>query len=138
MTRDEILAFLNANPICYLATVDGERARVRGMMMFKADADGLLFHSGGGKAMIHQIQACPNVELCFFNPQDNVQVRVSGTAVFVEDIAVKQAMVAERPFLQPIVEQVGYDQFIVFRVTGCEAAIWTMAENMAPTTWVKL
>ncbi|OPZ86669.1 MAG: Pyridoxine/pyridoxamine 5'-phosphate oxidase [bacterium ADurb.Bin429] len=138
MQRDEIYAFLNANPICYLATIDGDRPRVRGMMLFKADADGLLFHSGGTKAMIHQIEANPHVEVCFFSQQDNVQVRVSGMAEFVVDIAVKQVMVAERPFLAPIVEKVGYAQFIVFRLMNCEAAVWTMENNMAPTAWVAL
>ena len=138
MQRDDIYAFLNAHPLCYLATIDGDRPRVRGMMLVKADADGLLFHAGGAKAMIQQLAANPRVEVCFFSQQENVQVRVSGIAEFVDDLAMKQAMVAERPFLAPIVERVGYEQFIVFRVTGCEAAVWTMERNMAPTTWVTL
>lgn len=138
MTRDETLAFLNANPICYLATVDDGKPRVRGMMLFKADEEGILFHSDGMKDMIKQIQACPHLELCVFNQQENIQVRVSGIAEFIDDLAVKQAMVAERPFLQPIVERTGYDLFIVFRMTNCEATVWTMADNLAPKHWVRL
>jgi uncharacterized pyridoxamine 5'-phosphate oxidase family protein len=138
MTRDEILAFINANPICYLATVDGGKPRVRGMMMYKADNKGLWFHSGGMKAMIRQMQATSYVEVCFFNPQEQIQVRISGTVEFIDDLAVKQAMVAERPFLQPIIDKVGFDQFIVFVIEHCDAAVWTMAESMQPTKWVRL
>ena len=40
MTREQILEFLNANPVCHLATCEGKQPRVRGMMMYRADATG--------------------------------------------------------------------------------------------------
>ncbi|MHB9129868.1 MAG: pyridoxamine 5'-phosphate oxidase family protein [Armatimonadota bacterium] len=138
MTKDEIFAFLNANPVCYLATAEGDQPRVRGMMLFRADENGILFHSGEGKDMTNQLRANPKAEICIFNPEQNVQVRVTGITEFINDLAVKQQMVAERPFLQPMVEQTGYDKFIVFRIKDCVATVWTMANNMAPKTFVKL
>ncbi|HEY3378401.1 MAG TPA: pyridoxamine 5'-phosphate oxidase family protein [Armatimonadota bacterium] len=138
MTKEEILAFLTANPICYLATVDGNVPHVRGMMMFRADGDGIVFHTGLGKDLTNQLEKNPAVELCTYNPEQNVQVRVCGTAEFVNDLALKQAIVAERPFLQPMVEQTGYDAFLLFRVKDAQATVWTMADNMAPKTYVAL
>ena len=51
MNREEIIPFLNRNPVCHLATVEGGKPRVRGMFMYRADEQGLLFHTGAGKAL---------------------------------------------------------------------------------------
>jgi pyridoxamine 5'-phosphate oxidase len=138
MNKSEIVAFLNANPVCFLATVDGSAARVRGMMMYRADGTGLLFHSGSGKDVCRQLAANPNVEVCFFDPKSNTQVRVSGRAEFVTDEALKDKIIEERPFLKPIVAQFGRGSLAVFRVAAPVATVWTMAENMAPKRFVTL
>jgi len=138
MTKDEIFAFLNANPLVYLATTEDGVPHVRGMMLFRADESGIYFHTGKGKEMTNQLEQQPVAELCVFNQQDGVQVRVSGTVEFLGDLALKQQLVAERPFLQPIVEQFGYEAFVVFRLAKHTATVWTMAENMAPKTYTQL
>jgi len=46
MNKSEILGFLNANPLCHLATVEGNKPHVRGMMLYRADENGLIFHTG--------------------------------------------------------------------------------------------
>lgn len=138
MDRIEILAFLNANPLCYLATIDGNVPRVRGMMLVRADDRGILFHTGQGKDMARQLQQNPAAEICVFNQEQNVQVRVSGTVEFLDDLELKRQLVADRPFLQPIVDQFGYEAFLVFRMKDCHATVWTMQANMAPKTFVSL
>ncbi len=138
MTPEEIYAFLNANAICYLATAQDNVPYVRGMMLARADADGLLFHTGADKEMCKQLQANPRAEVCAFNPQDQVQVRVAGDVEFLADVEVKKALIAERPFLQPMVDQFGYDAFVVFRLVHNTATVWTMAAAMAPKTYVKI
>lgn len=45
MQRNEILQFMNANPTCYLATMENDQSRVRGMSMYRADEQGILFHT---------------------------------------------------------------------------------------------
>ncbi len=39
MTKEEIFAFINANPDCHMATVDGNQPRVCGMHVVKADEE---------------------------------------------------------------------------------------------------
>jgi len=46
MNKTQILEFTNTNPVCRLATVEGDQPRVRGMMMYKADDEGIIFHTG--------------------------------------------------------------------------------------------
>ena len=136
MTSPEILKFLNEHPLCHLATLESGKPRVRGMMMYRADEHGLLFHTGTGKALSKQVQNGAPVEACFNSP--DTQVRVSGTAGIVEDLELKKEIVAARPFMQPWVEQHGYGLLVVFRIVQAEAAVWTMAANFEPTTYRKI
>jgi pyridoxamine 5'-phosphate oxidase len=138
MTKTEILQFLNANPLCHLATADGDQPRVRGMMMYKAEEKGILFHTGNFKDLYRQLQKNPRVELCFHSPDMSRQVRVSGTAEFLDDAKLKQEIVVARPFLKPWVEKHGLDMLVVFRVVHCRAAVWSMETNFEPTRHVEM
>ena len=136
MTREEIWKFLNAHPMCHLATLENGRPRVRGMLLYRADEQGLLFHTGAGKALAKQVADGAPVEACFNSP--DTQVRVAGVVQHVNDLALKKEIVAARPFMQPWVAKHGYDLIVVFRVVQCEAAIWTMATNFVPTAYQKI
>jgi uncharacterized pyridoxamine 5'-phosphate oxidase family protein len=138
MTPEEIYAFLNANEMCYLATAQDNVPYVRGMMHAGIGPDGFYFHTGKAKDMTAQLQANPRAEVCVFNPQEQVQVRVAGDVEFVDDIEIKKKLIAARPFLQPIIDQVGFDGFVVFRLVNNTATVWTMATNMAPKTFVSI
>ena len=136
MTPAEILKFLNDHPACHLATLEDGRPRVRGMLMYCADERGLTFHTGTGKALGRQAQNGATAEACF-NSAD-CQVRVAGTVQVVDDLELKKEIVAARPFMQPWVAEHGYGLLHVFRLTGCEAAVWTMADSFRPSTYQKI
>ena len=136
MNREQIVEFLNAHPVCHLATCEGSQPRVRGMMMYRADASGLIFHTGRPKAIYRQLLANKHVEVCF-NSQDT-QVRIAGVVETLEDMALKKEIVEARPFMKPWIEKHGYDLLVVFRVTQCKAAVWTMARNFEPTQYQRL
>jgi pyridoxamine 5'-phosphate oxidase len=138
MNKEQIIEFINKNHTCYLATCEGKQPRVRGMMTYKADKNGILFHTGRSKDLTKQIVANPNVELCYFDAGTNVQVRITGKARVVEDLDLKKQIVKDRPFLQPIVEQFGYETLVVFRVVDAEAVVWTFATNLDPKQPIKL
>ena len=133
VNREQTIAFLNANPVCHLATCEGKQPRVRGMMMYRADASGLIFHTGNSKAIYKQLLANKQVEVCF-NSQDT-QVRVAGVVEIVEDMDLKKEIVEARPFMKPWIEEHGYELLVVFRVTQCKAATWTLATNFEPTRY---
>ncbi len=137
MNKSEILEFLNANPTCYLATLEGDKPRVRAIGMVSADGDGIIIQTGTYKDLYKQLSANPNVELCFFNAKDGIQVRVSGAFEPVEDIKVKEEIVVQRPFLKPIVEKEGYGAIVIYRLKG-KATVWSFATNLEPKTYVQL
>ncbi len=136
MTTAEILKFLNDHPACHLATLENGRPRVRGMLMYRADERGLTFHTGTGKALGRQAQDGAAAEACFISPE--TQLRVAGTVQVVDDLELKKEIVAARPFMQPWIAEHGYGLLHVFRLTGCEAAVWTMADNFRPTIYQKI
>ena len=88
------------------------------------------------KDVFKQLQNNPNVELCFIN--DNIQIRISGTASLENDLKLKEEIVANRPFLKPIVDQYGYEPLAVFRVRKLVATVWSMATNLAPKEYIEL
>lgn len=138
MNKTEILEFLNANPICYLATSENNRPHVRALGMIRADEQGLLFQTVAGKDLPKQLLKNPEVEISFYSRETNVQVRVQGKAALVDDSDLKKEIVEKRPFLKPWIEKNGIEGILVFRVVECQALVWTMATNFAPKEYVRI
>ncbi len=138
MTKTEILEFINANPTCYLATSERNKPRVRGMRMYRADGKGIIFQTSNVKDLYKQLNENPNVELCFFSNEKNIQIRISGKATIVNDLDLKMEIVEKRPFLKPWVEKKGFDMIVVFRIVDCVAHQWTMETNFLPKEYINL
>jgi len=139
MTKDEIFEFIKAHPACNLATVDSEgQPHVRGMLMYRADEKGIIFHTGDFKDLWKQVIDNPKVEVCFFDPKTNIQVRVAGTAQPVEDQGLKEEIVKARPFLKSWVEKKGYEHLKVMRISGLRATVWTFEKNFEPKQYIDL
>jgi uncharacterized pyridoxamine 5'-phosphate oxidase family protein len=140
MNQSEIYAFLTANPVFHLATMDGDQPRVRGMLLYRADERGIIFQTGKMRDLYRQLTANPRVELSFHNGSeaDLTQIRVSGTVELLEDQELKKEIVSRREFLKPFVEREGYDPLAVFRLGKGVASIWKMRTNLAPKTIVEV
>lgn len=140
MDKHEIQAIINSNPAFFLATTEEGEPRVRGILLYRADDEGILFHTGGMKDVCRQLMASPAVELCFFDQQKMLQVRVRGTARLINDRELKQEIVDSpgREFLKPWVASQGLDILEVFRVEDCQALLWTMATNFEPKEPVRI
>jgi len=136
MNREQIVQFLNAHPMCHLATMDGDQPRVRGMMMYRAESAGILFHTGVFKSLYGQITRNRRVEICFND--ERTQVRVEGIARILDDISLKREIVAARPFMKPLIEERGYGVLVVFRVVDWKFTVWTMDTNLEPTVYSRL
>jgi pyridoxamine 5'-phosphate oxidase len=128
---------LNANPTCYLATLEGDKPHVRAIGMVKADDDGIIIETATFKDVYKQMTANPNVELCFFNDKEGIQIRVSGAVGPVDDIELKKEIVVQRPFLKERIAEGGYEVMGVFRLKG-KAYVWSFATNLEPKKYVQL
>ena len=138
MNKDGMIEFMNANPQCYLATVENGQPRVRGMLMYRADTGGLLFHTAEQKDLYRQARDNPHAEACFVSPDGHLQVRVRGEMEVVEDLELKKEMVEAREFLQAFVYENGFDLLKVLRMKNCVATLWTFDLNFMPKVFVEL
>jgi uncharacterized pyridoxamine 5'-phosphate oxidase family protein len=131
---DDCIKFSNDNPSSYIATTEGDQPRVRGMLMWFADKTGFYYNTGATKDLYKQLQANPKVELCFFDPksQNLKMMRVTGKAEFVNDIDLRERLVAERPFLKQMGLTAESPGLILFRVPKGEAFFWTWDTNLEP------
>ncbi|MBQ2745306.1 MAG: pyridoxamine 5'-phosphate oxidase family protein [Lachnospiraceae bacterium] len=131
MNEKEMYDFMNANPGFHLATVEGDQPRVRGMLLFRADDNGLIFHTASTKDVYSQIMSNPKAEMCFFG--NGTQIRVTGVLEHVIDDELKEEIFnhPSRKFLQAWKAN-GIDHLLqIFRMKNCEAVTWTMETNFA-------
>lgn len=138
MTAQEMYKLMNENPAFHLATMDGDQPRVRGMLLFRADENGIIFHTASTKDVFAQIKKNPKAEMCFSG--NGVQIRVTGVLEQVSDEKLREEIFAHptRKFLQAWKEN-GIDNLLqVFRMKDCTAVTWTMETNFVPKEFVKI
>ena len=138
MTKEEVLEFVTKNPVFSLATIDGSQPRVRMIMLYKADADGIIFCTGRDKAVCKQLQSNPAAELCFYNEKAGRQVRIEGDVEMLDDLELKMKVVEAFPFLKPWVESAGYEVMVICRLQNAKATTWTMETNFDPKQYIQL
>ena len=90
--------FLDETKCYYLATIDGNKARVRAFGTNIVYDGKLYIQSGKGKHVVKQILNNPNVEICAFN--GTKWLRVSGELVHDNNHDVKVAMLDKMPELK--------------------------------------
>ncbi|MFT3951102.1 MAG: pyridoxamine 5'-phosphate oxidase family protein [Oscillospiraceae bacterium] len=138
MTKAEIFRLMNENPVFHLATMDGDQPRVRGMLLYRADENGIIFHTGAMKDLYAQILENPKAELCFFG--GGVQVRASGVLEQSDDPALREEIFTHpsRQFLRAW-KDAGIDGMLqVFILKNATAITWTMETNFSPKQPVTL
>jgi len=138
MTKEEILQLITKNPVFSLATIDNGRPRTRMIMMYRADENGIIFSTGSEKDVNKQLQLNPAVEMCFYDSEQNCQVRIEGNAEALDDLELKKQIVEDFAFLKPWIEARGYEVLITYRIRNGKATTWTMETNEQPKEYVQL
>jgi len=138
MDKKQIFDLINNTGYGFLATVDGDKPRVRGMAVIEAGEKGIIINTGKFKDLYKQISVNPNVEICCFNPSENLQVRVSGVMEQTTDRIIQDKVLEKLPFLKPFVEQNGYDSLATYIMKNCVATLWSMKDNFEPKTFIEL
>lgn len=141
MTRSEVLEFMTNNPTCFLATVDDGVPRVRGMMIHKADENGIILATFKAKDLHTQVMKNPRVELCFFNNLH--QVRVSGELEELDDKDIMDEVCAARAsILKSFLDNPELDEhylaMTLYVLKNGTAIEWTPEKTFEPKTPVQL
>ena len=136
MDKKEVLEFLKACRHCHLATVDEGMPRVRAMQIFRIDVNGILIQTWKDKDVGKQLSRNPEVELCFNNFSEGIQMRVRGRIELVDDSALKEQKLRERPNFQKYIDA-GHEMVFYCLRNGL-AHIWTIEKNFEQKAFIEL
>jgi uncharacterized pyridoxamine 5'-phosphate oxidase family protein len=95
----EVYEFLKKCNVYYLATVEGDKPRVRPFGTYHIFEDKLYIQTGKGKDVSKQMLANPNVELCAFDGEGGTWIRIAATAVDDPRVEAKQSLLDAYPML---------------------------------------
>ena len=116
---NKIKEFLTATGVFFMATVDGDKPRLRPLGAFIEDGDKLIFGVGDFKNVYRQMLANPNVEIVACKP-DGHWLRYTGRAVFENDDKYAKQMISESHLESVYNEQTGY-KLMTFRLEDATA-----------------
>jgi uncharacterized pyridoxamine 5'-phosphate oxidase family protein len=121
----EILNFLIECKTFYLATVDGEKPRVRPFGFFMEFEGKLYFGTNETKPSFRQLKTNPNIEISTANA-NNEWIRLSGKAVFDYRPEVKAKAFEVAPHLQAMYGKPDSPVLALFYVENGEASFYSM------------
>ncbi len=120
--------FLKANPVFHLATVDGNKARVRpfGFSMIRNNA--LYLCTNKTKDVYKQLVKNPDIEISGMG-SDGTWLRIRGKIAFDESRDAKVQAFAEAPNLLRLYTKGADDEiFVTFYFTGAQATLYSFTE----------
>jgi pyridoxamine 5'-phosphate oxidase len=139
MTIQDCIKFTNENPVCYLATVDGDQPRVRALGFWFADETGFYFQTSIVKSFVGELKKNPKIEACFYKNENplGTMFRMSGAVEFLTDEKLQEKVLNDRPFLKDFGITIGSPKLVIFRLAHGEAHFWTRADNLKPKEIIK-
>jgi uncharacterized pyridoxamine 5'-phosphate oxidase family protein len=125
---NDVVKFLQENPVQYLATVgrDG-KAKCRPFMFCFEQDKKLWFCTNNTKEVYKEIQANPNIEITV-SSLTYAWIRLNGKAVFENDMAVKQGCM-KNPIVKGQYKSAENPIFVVFYLEGAKAVLSDFSGN---------
>lgn len=134
----EYIQFANENPTSFFASVDENgQPRVRALGFWYADETGFYFQTTSMKDLYKQLKNNPKSEVCFFNPNDNVMMRITGDIEFIDTKEARERVMKDRPFLSHLGLSQESPELIMYRIAHGSAYFWTMATNLEAKKIIK-
>ncbi|AEF93206.1 pyridoxamine 5'-phosphate oxidase-related FMN-binding protein [Desulfotomaculum nigrificans CO-1-SRB] len=120
---NEVVNFLNENPVLYLATIgrDG-KPKVRPFQFMLEKEGKLFFCTSNKKEVYEEIKLNPYVEFSTTN-QNNVWIRISGRVKFSDDMAAKTKILEQNPLIKSIYKTPDNPIFEIFYLENVKAVI---------------
>lgn len=125
---NEVVKFLQENPVQYLATVGRDGKPKCRPFMFCFEKEGKLwFCTNNQKDVYKDLLANPDVEISVSSP-DFAWIRLSGRAVFADDRAVKEGCMAN-PIVKGQYQTADNPIFVVFYLAEARAVLADFSGN---------
>ena len=112
----EVQEFLKKCGVYYLATIEGDKPRVRPFGTAEIFENHLYIQTGKNKDVYKQIEKNPNVEISAFS--DGKWIRVSGSLVLDDRIEAKKDMLDKNPTLRGMYNENDYNTALLYFESG--------------------
>ena len=129
-----VLEYLKGNPVFHLATVDGNKARVRPFGFVMKRQDKLYFSTNNQKDVYKQLVKCPEIEISNMG-SDGTWLRVRGRIEFDDSYEAKVQAFEESAKLRELYPKGAEDKtFVTFYFAEAEATLssFTAAPKTIP------
>ena len=113
---EEVREFLKECGVYYLATIDGDKPRVRPFGTAEIFENHLYIQTGKKKDVFKQIEKNPNVELCAFN--NGKWIRVAGELVADDRLEAKKDMLDKNPNLRGMYSEFDDKTIVLYFKSG--------------------
>jgi pyridoxamine 5'-phosphate oxidase len=128
----DCIDFANSNPVCFIATADGDQPRVRTVRMVCADESGFYYCLLSPKKVCTQLRANAKAEVCYYNNAPGItearQMRITGLAERVDDPPLIKRAAQERAGLEQITGEPVEPNIEIWRISHGDAHFWTLAQ----------
>ncbi|MDR1194496.1 MAG: pyridoxamine 5'-phosphate oxidase family protein [Peptococcaceae bacterium] len=124
---NEAVRFLRECPAFFLATVQGEKPKLRPFGAVMEYKDRIYFSTSNQKEVFRQIKLNPQVEISGV-AADGKWIRLSGKAVVDGSMEARVAMLEANPALNGMYK-LGDDQFEVFYLANPQGWFYRLGEN---------
>jgi uncharacterized pyridoxamine 5'-phosphate oxidase family protein len=121
----EVLDFLTANKVFYLATTSKDQPHVRPMGFVMEWEGKLAFSTSNPKDMYSQLKVNPNIEICCIDAELNT-LRLCGQAVFCTSAETQRKALEVMPGLARMYS-VGDGKFEIFYLAKAKAVCQSMS-----------
>ena len=74
----------------------------------------------------------PSVELCFYNEEDGIQLRIRGKVQLIEDAKFKAEVVRKNPAMESLVLGQGPNTLAIYRLTEGKVRVWKIDSDYIP------
>ncbi|MCP4136343.1 MAG: pyridoxamine 5'-phosphate oxidase family protein [bacterium] len=122
----EIIKFLEENRVGFMATIDGNKPRVRAFGYLYSEDDNLYFCTANTKNVYRQMQENSTVEFAAMSKSFDT-LRVSGDIHFTDDREKKVKVFEAAPQLKALYQDAHNPVFEVFYMSVKEAIFFNMA-----------
>lgn len=130
-SMNEIVTFLNENPVQYFATIGMDnKPKVRPFQFMIEDGGKLYFCTNNTKDIYQEIKSQPYVEICTSSPQF-AWIRLNGKVVFSNDVVIKEKIIEASPLVKSIYKTADNPIFEIFYLENSKAILADFSGNPA-------
>jgi len=134
MNLQDCIKFATENPVCFVATAEGNQPRVRVIALWFANENGFYWGILSPKNVYKQLMVNPKVEVCFYDNNSDwlnaKQMRITGKMEFVNDPKLEKRAAEEGAPIEELVGKPIGHLWKTFRIHSGEAFFFTLKDTL--------